>query len=70
VLAALAGCTTFVAMRTYLALTVAPSLVAILVTFALRLLAIRFNWRTRAAARRWGTRATADDASSDPLDAD
>jgi uncharacterized membrane protein YeiH len=59
VLAALAGCSAFVVMRVYLDVWVEPaSLAAIVVTFALRLLAIRFNWRTRAAAQRWGPRTT------------
>jgi len=55
VLAALAGCAAFVVMRLGLEVPVGPaSITAILLTFALRLLAIRFNWQTRPAARRSG----------------
>ena len=55
VLAALAGCASFLAMRLWLDVPVpAASLSAIGLTFTLRLLAIRFNWQTRPAAQRWG----------------
>lgn len=58
VLAALAGCAFFLAMRVWLDVPpAAASLIAIGLTFALRLLAIRFNWRTRPAAERWGARS-------------
>mgnify|MGYP001180488701 CR=1 FL=1 len=68
VLAALAGCASFLAMRLWLEVPVPiASLLAIGITFGLRLLAIRFNWRTRPAAQRWGPRTTAlDDGLVEP----
>ncbi len=69
VLAALAGCSAFVVMRVYVGVGVEPaSLAAIVITFALRLLAIRFNWRTRAAAQRWGPPAATRDDQAHPTD--